>query len=76
MCAKSKEYVAGPHVNTTFSHVWKKTYRPDPIYLHVGSGCGHALKRREIHRSGMVGDWSLLVRGCLLVVRPNKGRFR
>ena len=33
VCAKSKEYVAGPHVNTTFSHFWKKTFRPDPIYI-------------------------------------------
>ena len=34
VCAKSKEYVAGPHVNTTFSHFWKKTLRPDPIYSY------------------------------------------
>ena len=35
VCSISKDYVAGPHVNATFIHFWKKTFRPDPTYHHT-----------------------------------------
>ena len=63
MCAKSKEYVAGPHVNTTFSHFWKKTFRPDPIYVcacdrirEVCKGLGLVNKNLKPPGSVLVGS--------------------